>query len=181
MDFKELVNLRESTRAYLDKKVEREKLEICIEAARMAPSACNSQPWKFIVVDEENTAKKLSNMVYDPLIRMNKFALEVPAFIVAVFEKPNITSKVGGMIKGKDYTILDVGIATEHICLAAAEQGLGTCIIGWFKEKEMKELLNIPKGKAIALVITIGYPKTEKPRKKVRKELKDILSYNKYE
>lgn len=180
MDFKELVNLRESTRAYLDKKVEREKLECCIEAARMAPSACNSQPWKFIVVDEEGVVKDMGKLLYDPLIRMNKFALEAPAFIVAVFEKPNITSKVGGMIKGKDYSIMDVGIATEHICLAAAEQGLGTCIMGWFKENEIKKILNIPKGKDIALVISIGYPKNEVPRKKVRKELSDILSYNKY-
>ena len=180
MDFLKLVNLRESTRIYLDKKVEREKLEKCIEAARMAPSACNSQPWKFIVVDEEETIQNIRKTIYDPLIKMNKFALEAPAFIVAVFENPNITSKIGGMIKGKDFTILDVGIACEHICLAAAELGLGTCMIGWFKEKEMKHLLNIPKNKAIALVISVGYPESRNPRKKVRKELKDILSYNKY-
>jgi len=180
MDFLKLVNLRESTRIYLDKKVEREKLEKCIEAARMAPSACNSQPWKFIIVDEEETIQNIRKTIYDPLIKMNKFALEAPAFIVAVFENPNITSKIGGMIKGKDFTILDVGIACEHICLAATELGLGTCMIGWFKEKDMKHLLNIPKNKAIALVISVGYPESRNPRKKVRKELKDILSYNKY-
>lgn len=180
MDFLKLVNTRESTRVYLDKKVERENLEKCIEAARLAPSACNSQPWRFIVVDEGNMVESIRKTIYDPLIKMNKFALEAPAFIVAVFEKPNITSKIGGMIKGKDFTILDVGMACEHICLEATEQGLGTCMIGWFKEKEIKTLLNIPKDKTIALVISIGYPKSESPRKKVRKDLMDILSYNKY-
>lgn len=180
MSFKELVNLRESTRAYMDKKVEREQLEICIEAARMAPSACNSQPWKFILIDDEKSVEDVAKMVYDPVIRMNKFALEAPAFIVVVLEKPNITSKIGGIIKGKDYSVTDIGIATEHICLAAAEQGLGTCIIGWFKEREIKEYLKIPKGKEVPLVITIGYPKNKEVRKKVRKDLKDIMSYNQY-
>lgn len=180
MDFLKLINTRESTRVYLDNKVERGKLEKCIEAARLAPSACNSQPWRFIVVDEDNMVGSIRKTIYDPLIKMNKFALEAPAFIVAVFEKPNITSKIGGMIKGKDFTILDVGMACEHICLEATEQGLGTCMIGWFKEKEIKALLNIPKDKTIALVISIGYPKSEIPRKKVRKDLMEILSYNKY-
>jgi nitroreductase len=180
MDFFQLINKRESTRAYLDKKVEREKLQACVEAARMAPSACNSQPWKFIIVDEEEGLKNLRPCIYDPLIKMNKFVLEAPAFIVVVFEKPNITSKIGGIIKGKDLSVLDVGIATEHICLAATEQGLGSCIIGWFKEKDIKKHLNIPRNKNIALVISIGYAKEDIPRKKVRKELNNILSYNKY-
>lgn len=180
MDFMHLINKRESIRKYLDKKVEREKIEICIDAARVAPSACNSQPWKFVVVDEEEELSKIRKAIYDPLIGINKFALGCQCFIVVVSEKRNITSKIGSLIKSKDYTSLDIGIASEHICLVATEMGLGTCMIGWFKEKEIKELLEIPKNREVPLVIAVGYHETNKSRKKVRKELAEILTYNKY-
>lgn len=180
MDFNQLINERISTRKYLDKKVEREKIEACIEAARLAPSACNSQPWKFIVVDEEENLKEIRNSIYDPLIGINKFALGCQCFIVIVSEKRNITSKIGSIVKKKDYTSLDIGIASEHICLAATELGLGSCMIGWFKEKEIKNILGIPKNREIPLVIALGYYESRGVSKKVRKELDEIISYNKY-
>ncbi len=181
MNFIELVKKRESVRGYLDKSVEREKIERCIECARLAPSACNSQPWKFIVVDDGNMVKDLAKKIYDPLISgINKFALTAPCFIAVVSQKRNLTSKIGSIVKKKDYTSIDLGIATQHICLAATDLGLGTCIIGWFKEKEIKDILKVPKNLSVELIISIGYFEDKGPRKKIRKNTEEILSYNKY-
>lgn len=180
MDFLSLVNKRESVRGYLEKPVEREKIIKIIEAARVAPSACNSQPWKFVVVDDKDTVQKLSKNLYEPMIGLNKFALTAPSFVVVVGEKRNLTSKMGELIKKKDYTSIDIGIASEHICLAATELELGTCMMGWFKEKEIKKLLNIPANKEIHLVISLGYHNNENPRKKVRKAIEEIYSFNEY-
>ena len=181
MDFFELVNKRESVRGYINKEVEKEKIIKIIECARVAPSACNAQPWKFVAVNNKEKVEKLAHMLHDPLVaNINKFALTAPVFIVVVGEKRNITSKIGGIIKQKDFTSMDIGIASEHICLAARDLGLGTCMMGWFREKPIKELLNIPKNKEIHLVIAIGYYDIKEPRKKVRKNIDEILTFNEY-
>ncbi|MGG7096504.1 nitroreductase family protein [Clostridium sardiniense] len=180
MDFFNLINKRESVRGYLEKEVEREKIIKIIEAARLAPSACNAQPWKFVVVDDKEITKEIANTLYESMIGLNKFALNAPVFIVVVGEKRNLTSKMGELIKKKDYTSIDIGIASEHICLAATELGLGTCMMGWFKEKAIKKLLNINTNKEIHLVISLGYYEDKKPRNKVRKPIDDILSFNEY-
>lgn len=181
MDFFELVNKRESVRGYINKEVEKEKIIKIIESARVAPSACNAQPWKFVIVNNKEKVEKLAYMLHDPLVaNINKFALTAPAFIVVVGEKRNITSKIGGIIKQKDFTSMDIGIASEHICLAARDLGLGTCMMGWFREKPIKELLNIPKNKEIHLVIALGYYDIKEPRKKVRKNIDEILTFNEY-
>ena len=180
MDFFTLINKRESVRGYLDKQVEREKIIKIIEAARVAPSACNAQPWKFVVVNDKEITREVAKNLYEPMIGLNKFALTAPVFIVIVGEKRNLTSKMGELIKKKDYTSIDIGIASEHICLAATELGLGTCMMGWFKEKEIKKLLNINKNKEIHLVISLGYYDDKEPRNKVRKPIDEILSFNEY-
>lgn len=180
MDFFTLINKRESVRGYLDTQVEREKIIKIIEAARVAPSACNAQPWKFVVVNDKEITREVAKNLYEPMIGLNKFALTAPVFIVVVGEKRNLTSKMGELIKKKDYTSIDIGIASEHICLAATELGLGTCMMGWFKEKEIKKLLNINKNKEIHLVISLGYYDEKEPRNKVRKPIEEILSFNEY-
>ena len=180
MDFFTLINKRESVRGYLDKQVEREKIIKIIEAARVAPSACNAQPWKFIVVNDKEITREVAKNLYEPMIGLNKFALTALVFIVVVGEKRNLTSKIGELIKKKDYTSIDIGIASEHICLAATELGLGTCMMGWFKEKEIKKLLNINKNKEIHLVISLGYYDGKESRNKVRKPIDEILSFNEY-
>ncbi len=180
MDFFNLINKRESVRGYLEKQVEREKIIKIIEAARVAPSACNAQPWKFVVVDDKEITKEVANNLYEAMIGLNKFALTAPVFIVVVGEKRNLTSKMGELIKKKDYTSIDIGIASEHICLASTELGLGTCMMGWFKEKAIKKLLNINTNKEIHLVISLGYYEDKEPRNKIRKPIDDILSFNEY-
>lgn len=171
----DLIKERESCRNYLDKPVEKEKLISCIEAARIAPSACNGQPWRFIVVNNREISAKVSKCLQD--IIMNKFTEKCPAFIIVLQEKTDIKARIGGTIKNQDYAPIDIGIATCQLCLAATEQGLSTCIMGWFNEKKLKNLLDIPASKRIRLVISIGYSADEKNRNKIRKSMDEIVKF----
>jgi len=181
MNFTELINIRQSVRKYQDKPVEREKLEKIIEAVHVAPSACNSQPWKLIVVDEPELKNKVAKATFSKTIAFNKFAVEASVIAVLVIEKAKLIAQIGGSIKNMEYPNIDIGIAAEHFCLQAAELGLGTCMLGWFDEKKIQELLNIPKKRKIGLVITLGYPPEDyKMRKKIRKPLDEICGFNSY-
>lgn len=181
MTFKELILKRQSVRKYADKAVEAEKLQQCLEAARLAPSASNSQPWTFVVVDEPALRQKVAKETYGPLKSFNKFVPEAPIIVVFVLEKPKLLTDIGGRIKNKDWSTMDIGIAADHFCLQAADLGLGTCMLGWFNEQQVKELLNIPENKTIALLITLGYaPDDYKQRKKIRKPVEQLIRHNTY-
>lgn len=181
MKFNELILKRQSDRQYLNEPVSREIINKCIEAARLAPSASNSQPWSFVVVDDIDLKNNVGKKTFGPLKSFNKFVPQAPVIIVIVLEKPKIITELGGRIKKKEYPLIDIGIAAEHICLQAAEEGLGTCMLGWFNEKAIKELLNIPENKSIPLLITLGYvPDDYKHRKKIRKEMEKVVKYNSY-
>jgi len=177
MNFYELISKRQSERQYDSRPVEPEKIMQCIEASRIAPSACNAQPWKFIVVDEPELKKQIADATAG--MGMNKFVIEAPVIVAIVLEKPNAMSKIGSVLKGKEYTLMDIGIATTHFCLQATELGLGTCIIGWFNEKKVRKLLQIPSKKRIPLLLSVGYA-TAELRNKQRKELNEVYSLNKY-
>ena len=174
----QLVIDRQSDRSYdKSKQVEPEKLERILEAARMAPSACNAQPWKFVVVTDPQLAVKVGKATAG--LGMNKFAKDAPVHILVVEESANITSLLGGKIKNKYFPLVDIGIAVAHISLAAESEGLGSCILGWFDEKEIKQLVGIPSSKRLLLDVTIGYPAKPK-RKKMRKPKEKVVSYNRY-
>jgi nitroreductase len=175
----ELILRRQSDRKYSDKPIETDKLERIIEAGRMAPSACNAQPWKFIVVTDPPLIGKLAEAASAKLLGMNVFVGQAPVIIVIVREKPNFSSKVGGTIKSKDYSHIDIGIASENICLQAAAEGIGSCIIGWFDEEQIRRILDIPASKRVELIITLGYS-TSEYRQKKRKPMEETASYNKY-
>jgi len=175
----ELIISRQSDRKYSDKPVEKEKLDKILEAGRMAPSACNAQPWKFIVVTEPNLIGKIAEAASARLIGMNTFVAQAPVLLVVVREKPNMSSKVGGTIKNKDYSLIDIGIASENVCLQARAEGIGSCMIGWFDERMLRKLLAIPRSKRVELIITLGYSLSEQ-RKKKRKPAEVTISYNKY-
>lgn len=177
MDFSELIRVRQSTRKYSGKPVEEEKIERCIEAARLAPSANNSQPWKLVVVDDPLLKEKMASSAND--LGLNRFAHQAPVIVAVVLEKMNPLSNIGSAIKNKDYSLMDIGIVTSHFCLQAAELGLGTCILGWFKEREVKKILGIGKGKRVPLLITLGYPDSA-VRKKIRKPREEMSSRNHY-
>lgn len=173
MDFFELIAARESCRSYAQRKVEPEKLQACLEAARIAPSACNSQPWGYTLVTKPELLPQVAKALQD--LGMNKFTDQVPAFFVVTEEKANLTATVGSRVKSQEFASIDIGLSVSYLTLAATAQGLSTCIIGWFDEKKLKELLDIPAAKRIRLVIAVGYGAVEKPRPKKRKEMQEIL------
>ena len=177
MDFENLVQVRQSDRKYKAQPVEKEKIMKCLEAARLSPSACNSQPWKFIVVDSRQLLGQMADAACGT--GMNKFTYQVPVMVAVVLEKMNVTARIGSMLKDKDYSMMDLGMAVEHFCLQAAELGLGTCIMGWFNEKKIASLLGVPRGKRIPLLISVGYPDGP-TRQKIRKGMDEISSWNKY-
>ncbi len=180
LGFIELARKRQSVRAYAPAPVEQEKIEKCLEAARLSPSACNSQPWKFVVVTDTGLKNAVAKATSNKLLPLNHFTRQAPVLVVVVREKANFTSKVGEIVRDKTYTLMDIGIATEHFCLQAVTEGLGTCIMGWFDERKVKKLLNIPKSKRAELIITVGYPKDNEVREKKRKTINEIVSYNSY-
>ena len=177
MEFSELIRVRQSDRKYLPQEVEEEKIVKCLEAARLAPSANNSQPWKFIVVNEPELKDKVAALAAG--LGMNKWAVQAPAIIAVVLETPGFTTRLGGLLKGKEFRLMDIGMAVEHLCLQAADLGLGTCIMGWFDERKVKKALNIPRSRRVPLLISLGYPDTQ-TRRKIRKSIKEITSWNSY-
>lgn len=180
MSIFEIIRKRRSVRDYLDKPVEKEKILQCLEAARLSPSACNAQPWKFIVVDEPELKHRLCEAAFGGIYKLNRFAQKAPILIVVVSEKEKFLAKIGGYLRNTDYYLIDIGIACEHLILQAQEFGLGTCWLGWFDEKQVKETLNIPKDKKVDILISLGYPKEEKPSFKGRYLLEEISSFNRY-
>lgn len=176
MNLNELIKKRQSDRKYENRPVDRELIVKCLEAARLAPSACNSQPWKFVVADDSELVMTMAAAAAG--MGMNKFAAQAPVIVAVVLEKMNFTASIGSVIKDKEYSLLDVGIAVEHFCLQAAELGLGTCILGWFDEKKVKKLLGI-NNRRVPLLITLGYPAGE-TRQKSRKKLEEMSSWNRY-
>lgn len=177
MEFSELVQKRQSDRKYAPKPVAREHILKCLEAARMAPSACNSQPWKFVVVDDRVKLIQISDAAIG--LGMNKFTVQVPVLVAVVQENMNLEAKAGAVVKNKDYSMMDLGMAVENFCLQAAELGLGTCIMGWFDEKKVKDVLGVPRGRRVQLLIALGHPDAP-TRSKVRKPLEEMSSWNEY-
>ncbi len=179
-NFLSLACQRQSDRAFdVSRPVEREKLERILEAGRMSPSACNAQPWHFIVVDDPELKNKVADATSTRILGLNHFTKQAPVHIIIVEEKVNLTSGIGGRIKDKNFAPIDIGIAAAHICLAAEDEGLGSCMLGWFDETKIRQLLNIPENKRIILDIIIGYS-SQKDRSKKRKKADKVISYNKY-
>jgi nitroreductase len=181
MSLNKLILSRQSVRRYSETSVEPEKINQCLEAARLAPSASNSQPWKFIVVDQEPLRTEVAKATFSDIKLINKFTLQAPVIIVIVVEKAKLITRLAIMVKKKEWPLIDIGIAAEHLCLQAAELGLGTCMIGWFEEDKIKKLLQIPSDKTIGLLISIGYAVEGYPQRvKIRKSLEEIVRYNQY-
>jgi len=178
--FYNLVQNRQSDRAYDTRPVDRQVILRIIEAARLAPSACNAQPWHFIVVDEPELKNKLADAAASRVLGINHFTKQAPVHIVIVMEPANLNSNFGSLVKGKTFPLIDIGIAAEHICLAAKAEGLGSCMLGWFDEPAVKKLLDIPKSRRVPLIITLGYPASDEVRQKRRKDFNEIVSFNKY-
>lgn len=158
----EVIRSRRSIRKYKKKEIPENTLKEILEAARLAPSGANKQFWKFIVVRDEEKKRGLV-----PLCRDQKFIEECSAFIAAVDDPTQ-----------KWYRV-DVAIALDHLSLAAAEKGLGTCWIGAFDQEKVAEYLGVPKGLVVTVCMTLGYP-AESPEARPRKPLEDLVYWEKY-
>ncbi len=173
--FIDLVKKRRSVRRYRPDEVPRELIERCLEAVRHAPTACNTQSWRFIVVEgalkEELVRESLGGIVVP-----NRFAAGAPVIVVIASDMDFIAHRVGGTVKGIEYHLIDAGIAGEHFVLQAAELGLGTCWIGWFDQKAVKRVLSMPSGWTVCAMLTLGYP-AESPGDKKRKTLREISEF----
>ena len=174
MDFMEIALARQSCRAYNEERpVEAEKLTAILEAARLAPSACNGQPYHFTVCTGD-TAKAVEKACGG--MGMNKFATQAPVCIV-ISEMPYVKSAaLGARVKNNDYRSIDIGIAAAYLTAEAAAQGLGTCILGWFDDETIRSLCGLDQ--PVRLVITLGYAKeTEKLREKKRKDIAELVAW----
>ena len=181
MELTKLILARQSVRRYAETPVEPEKLTQCLEAARMAPSASNSQPWKFIVVDQEPLRSEVAKATFSDIKLINKFTMQAPVLVIVILEKAKLLTRLAMQVKKKDWPLIDIGLAAGQFCLQAAELGLGTCIIGWFEEEKIKKLVKIPSDKSVGLVISVGYAVEGYPlRTKIRKSLEEIVQYNQY-
>lgn len=167
MDVIKAIKTRKSVRAFLDKPVEDEKLSAVLEAGRLAPSAENRQEWRFVVVSNPEMRRRLAEAAGG-----QRFVGEAPIIIVACAETDRYVMRCGQL----SYPI-DVAITLDHITLAAVELGLGTCWIGLFDEKKVKELLGIPEDIRVVELMPLGYPTDSSPREKNRLPLESIVRY----
>jgi len=181
MPLLDLLKHRKSVRDFLDRPVEREKIMMCLEAARLAPSECNSQPWRFIVVDDRQLKDKLCEATFGGIYSMNSFCRTAPVMVVVISEKSKFLARIGEIFRGMKYYLIDIGIACEHFVLQAEDLGLGTCWIGWFNERGVKSTLNITQHKKIDILIALGYYDREKlGPEHGREPMDEIASFNSY-
>jgi len=172
MNFTEIAEKRQSCRSYDPARaVEQEKLDAILATARLSPSACNGQPYHITVCKGE-TAKAVAKATQG--MGMNKFATDAPVMLV-ISENPYVaTAALGAKVKGNDYRSIDIGILAAYITAEATAQGLGTCILGWFDDKKLRELCHLDA--PVRLVITLGYAKDGDPlRTKKRKDLTELV------
>ncbi len=176
-DFFELSLKRESCRNFnKEKNVEDSLIEKCLMTAMNSASACNSQPWSFVV---ENNSEKHQKVIECIQAKgMNKFARKCPAFIVVVEEVAKIISGEQWELQpDQKYAKFDIGFAVSHICFSAVELGLSTCVLGAVDSEGIKETLEIDKNKEVVVVVAIGYPAKDKVRKKIRKEPEETYRF----
>ena len=173
MNFLDIATNRQSCRSYDEKRsVEAEKIDAIIEAGRLAPSACNGQPYHFTVCKGDIAKKVAANVTG---MGMNKFAAAAPVMIVISEENYVPTAALGARVKGNDYRSIDIGIAAAYITAEATAQGLGTCILGWFEDEKIRAIVGVDK--PVRLVITLGYAREDDVlRAKKRKDTASLVS-----
>ena len=179
MTLDEIIKNRYSVRKFADKEVKKEDILACLEAARLAPSSCNSQPTHFYVL--QNEAKdKFADAVFTKLYYPCKFFKKAPVLVaVCVDKEANMAVKTGQKITGRPFYMTDQAIAAEHFILKATELGLGTCWVGWFNSKKAAEFLNLKDNFEVHNLIALGYAEAENaPRPKItRKKLEEISTF----
>ena len=169
MEFKDVVVKRQSVREYTDQPVPDDRLRRVLEAARLAPSGGNRQAWKFVVVKDPGTRQKLSQACNN-----QAFVGQAPVVIAAVATNPERV-----MMCGVPSYAIDMGIAMEHVALAAADEGLGTCWIGAFSQEQVRKILGVPDKYTVAAVMPLGYP-TQLRDARPRKPFEEVFCFEKF-
>lgn len=173
MNFTEIAQARQSCRKYdPTRPIEDGILAAILESTRLAPSACNGQPYHLTVCKGE-TARRVASTVMG--MGMNKFAKDAPVLVVISEESYVATAAFGAKVKNNDYRSIDIGIAAAYLTAEAAARGVGSCILGWFDDQKIREICDLDK--PVRLVVTLGYPTADdKPREKKRKNLQELVS-----
>ena len=175
-DYFDLIARRESCRNFdPNRPVEKEKLQRCAEAAWIAPSACNGQPWKYLIVTNPELNEKLRPLMME--LGMNKFVKNCPAFAVVLEEATILKVSLSQKFKDQDFAPIDVAFSASQFCYAATEQGLSTCIIGWHNEPKIRALFGLNKSTRVRLVIAVGYAANDAIREKKRKPIEDVIKF----
>lgn len=168
MTFTDLCLQRESVREFAPRPIEDSKLQAVLEAVRLAPSACNKQPWHFFVLRSDEAKQKAASCHHFP------WMTQAPVVLLCCIDHSQEWVR---RYDDKPHGIIDIAIAVEHLCLAAADQGLGSCWICSFSAERCHQLFNLPEHLEPAALIPLGYPATDTPREKQRKPLSDIITY----
>lgn len=172
--FKELAKTRESCRSYSGEYLSLQQIMWCVDTAKLAPSACNSQPWHFYACVSADKCDKIAaaTQAYGG----NKFTSKAGGFIV-IAETPAVLSTRITTKDSQRYAQMDIGMVTTHLCFAATEQGLSSCIIGRFDEQMLSEIIGLKSGHKIRLVLALGYAENDTIREKIRNKTEDILTF----
>ncbi len=179
MDFETLQTVRESCRVYSGTPVPREVLTHLVDVARLSPSGCNAQPWRFIVIDEPKAREQVIDALDDDGLTGCPWGDKVPNFIVICEDEAHLRPGIGEHYGSQHFAQMDIGMAAMALCCEAASIGLGTCMIGTMNQKKLREALGIPAERVVRLIITVGYPARQSaPRRKVRKSLDEVVCYN---
>jgi len=174
----DLVRSRRSIRRFLPRPVEKEKLLACLEAARLAPSAQNAQPWRFVIVDDPVLKDTLCRNAFTGIYSTSRFAAQAPVIVVVLARKDFVAHRLGRQIQKTAFHLIDIGIAGEHFILQAEELGLGTCWMGWFSYRKARKALRVPRRYKIIALIPVGYAASRPPRETVRMALGKVAWWN---
>jgi nitroreductase len=165
-------------RKYTQQPVSRDSIAACVEAARLAPSAENVQPWRFIVLDDPGSKNEFCDQVTGGIYRPSRFIRNAPAVVVILAKLDLVANLLGRGVQGTQFYLLDIGIAGEHLVLQAQELGIGTCWIGWFNAKKAARSLGLSGRYRVVSLIAMGYPAEGGTKNKPDLSLEEILFYN---
>ncbi len=176
--FKRLIEGRKSIRRYSDRPVEREVLLQCLEAARLAPSAENAQPWRFLVIDDPEVRARFSDKAFSGIYTVSKFAARAPVLILILARLSVLTHRIGRQVQNIHFHYIDIGIAGQQLVLQAEELGVGSCWIGWFNVRRARRFFRIPPKYKIISMLALGYYDKKPSRERKRKPLDAIAWFN---
>lgn len=176
--FQKILRGRRSIRRFLPTPVEPEKLRACFEAARLAPSAHNAQPWRFVVVDEPELKDRLAAAAFSGIYSGSKFAAQAPIIIVLLAKRGLMAHHLGGRFQNVQFHLIDIGIAGEHIVLQAEELGLATCWMGWFNYRRVRKVLRIPRRFKVVAMMPVGYAEKRPKREPPRRTFEEVVTFN---